>query len=278
MISLSLSVIFTTILFLLFKEFAKKKINTHQAITFNYLTAAILAIFIRNVNYNILNLINTGWFYSSIALGVFFIIMFNIMAITTQKLGISISSMAAKMSLIIPVIGAVIFQNASIGIYKSIGIMIAILAVYLTFKKNGSTPKHTLAIILFFGAGILDMYLDFIRNNYLTSTDDFNLFITTVFLTAFTIGIIKVVWDKKRVLSKNIIAGVTLGIPNYFSIYFILLALKNLGGIYVFSILNIGVVLFSTIISWLFYQEQISKTNWIGIGLACLSIIIILGN
>ena len=278
MIALSLTIILTTVLFLVFKEFSKRDINTHQAITFNYLTAALIALFIGDVNYNVTNLVNTDWFHSTIALGAFFIVMFNIMAITTQKLGISISSMASKMSLIIPVIGAIIFQNASIGIYKIAGIIIAIVAVYLTFKKSGSTIKPTLAIILFFGAGILDMWIDFIRNNYLSSNIDFNLFIVTVFFTAFGMGLLKVIWEGKRILRKNIVAGIVLGIPNYFSIYFVLLALENLGGIYVFPILNIGVVLLSAIISWLFYQEQMSKTNWMGIGLACLSIVIILWN
>ena len=278
MIALSLTIILTTVLFLVFKEFQKRNINTNQAITFNYLTAALIALFIGDVNYNIYNLINTDWFYSTIALGLFFIVMFNIMAITTQKLGISISSMASKMSLIIPVIGAVIFQNASIGVYKILGIIIAIISVYLTFKKSGQTAKPTLAIILFLGAGILDMWLDSIRNNFLSSTVDFNLFILTVFFTAFSVGLIKIIWDRKKIIKKNIVAGIVLGVPNYFSIYFVLLALENLGGIYVFPILNIGVVLFSTIISWLFYQEQISKINWIGIVLACLSIIIILWN
>ena len=278
MIALSFTIILTTILFLVFKEFSKRDINTHQAITFNYLTAALIALFIGDVNYNVTNLVNTDWFHSAIALGSFFIVMFNIMAITTQKLGISISSMASKMSLIIPVIGAIIFQNASIGIYKIAGIIIAIVAVYLTFKKSGSTAKPTLAIILFFGAGILDMWIDFIRNNYLSSNIDFNLFIVTVFFTAFGMGLLKVIWEGKRILRKNIVAGIVLGVPNYFSIYFVLLALENLGGIYVFPILNIGVVLLSAIISWLFYQEQMSKTNWMGIGLACLSIVIILWN
>ena len=276
MIALSLTIILTTVLFLVFKEFQKRNINTNQAITFNYLTAALIALFIGDVNYNIYNLINTDWFYSTIALGLFFIVMFNIMAITTQKLGISISSMASKMSLIIPVIGAVIFQNASIGVYKILGIMIALIALYLTFKKSGPTAKPTLAIILFLGAGMLDMWLDFIRNNFLSSTADFNLFIVTVFFTAFSVGLIKVIWDRKKIIRKNIVAGIVLGVPNYFSIYFVLLALENLGGIYVFPILNIGVVLFSAIISWLFYQEQMSKTNWMGIVLACLSILIIL--
>ena len=278
MIALSLTIILTTVLFLVFKEFQKRNINTNQAITFNYLIAALIALFIGDVNYNIYNLINTDWFYSTIALGIFFIVMFNIMAITTQKLGISISSMASKMSLIIPVIGAVIFQNASIGVYKILGIIIAIISVYLTFKKSGQTAKPALAIILFLGAGILDMWLDSIRNNFLSSTVDFNLFIVTVFFIAFSVGLIKVIWDRKKIIKKNIVAGIVLGVPNYFSIYFVLLALDNLGGIYVFPILNIGVVLFSAIISWLFYQEQMSKTNWMGIVLACLSILIILWN
>jgi len=67
-------------------------------------------------------------------------------------------------------------------------------------------------------------------------------------------------------------------LPNYFSIYFVLLALENLGGVVVFPILNIGVVLFSSIISWLFYKEKMSKTNWIGVTLACISILIIMWN
>ena len=278
MIFLILTIFLTVILFLIFKEYERQDINTYQAITFNYLTAALLAFVIGGNNYTNSSVVTTDWFFPTIGLGAFFIIMFNIMAITTQKLGVSIGSMASKMSLIIPVIGAIIFQNASIGFYKIAGIVLAIISVYLTFKKSNSTAKPTLAIILFFGAGILDMWLDFIRNNYLSSEIDFNLFITTVFFTAFSLGILKVIWERKRILRKNIIAGIALGIPNYFSIYFVLLALEHLGGIYVFPILNIGVVLFSAIISWLFYNEHMSKTNWIGISLACLSIVIIMWN
>jgi drug/metabolite transporter (DMT)-like permease len=74
----------------------------------------------------------------------------------------------------------------------------------------------------------------------------------------------------------NIIAGIVLGVPNYFSIYFVLDSLEKLGGIIVFPILNIGVVLLSSILSYLFYKEYLSKLNWIGIGLACISILLIL--
>ena len=276
MIALSFATISTIALFLLFKEFSKRNINTHQAITFNYLTAALIALLTEDINFNIAKLINEDWFYLAIALGIFFIIMFNIMAVCTQKLGISISSIASKMSLIIPVIGAIIFQNTNLSIYKTAGIIMALIAVYLTLQKSKSTANPVLALVLFFGAGTLDMWLDFIRNKYLSSSNDFNVFIITIFLSAFIIGILKLIYKRDKLMLKNLFAGVILGIPNYFSIYFVLLALENLGGIYVFPILNIGVVLLSAIISWMFYQEKMSKTNWTGVLLACLAIMIII--
>ena len=105
MISLILSIIFTVFLFVCFKEFEKREINTHQAITINYITASFLAYIINYNDINIIDLISSNWtddnneyltnefyfLFSTIFLGIFFVIMFNIMAITTQRLGISIA-------------------------------------------------------------------------------------------------------------------------------------------------------------------------------------------
>ena len=52
MISLTLTILFTVSLFIFFKEFDKRNINTHQAITFNYFTAAVLATLLYNKTKN----------------------------------------------------------------------------------------------------------------------------------------------------------------------------------------------------------------------------------
>ena len=44
-----------------------------------------------------------------------------------------------------------------------------------------------------------------------------------------------------------------------------LLSLDSLGGAIVFPVLNIGVVLISTIFSYLIYKENLNKENWFGI-------------
>lgn len=278
MISLTLTILFTVSLFIFFKEFDKRNINTHQAITFNYFTAAVLATLLYNNPLFLTDIINVSWVYHTIALGMFFVVMFNVMAKTTQKLGISIASIASKMSLVIPVIAALFFQrNLELSMYNYFGIFLALIAIFLTFKKKQETKKSIkIAIILFFGAGILDSFLDYIREKYLESINDFNIFIILVFTIAFLTGFVLIIFKRNKITVRNIIAGIFLGIPNYFSIYFVLLSLDSLGGAIVFPVLNIGVVLISTIFSYLIYKENLNKENWLGIILACTSIFLVL--
>lgn len=278
MTALILTILLTVILFICFKEFSKRDINTHQAITFNYLTASLLAFIFYKKPISILEIISSNWILPTIALGIFFIIMFNVMAITTQKLGISIASMASKISLIIPVIGAfLIQQNSNISYTNGAGIILAIIAIYLAFKKKNKNHQSIyIAIILFFGTGILDMYLDYIQHNLLDNNNQSSQFIIIVFFIAFITGLIKVIFSKEKIKTRNVIAGISLGIPNYLSIYYVLISLEKLGGIIVFPILNISVVLLSTMLSFLLYKEYLSKLNWAGIILACISIILIL--
>ena len=151
------------------------------------------------------------------------------------------------------------------------------ISVYLTLKKDVK-PSYpiTIAIILFFGAGILDTSLDFIQYNFLKSNSDNFNFIVIVFFSAFIAGFLKIIFGHHKIQLKNIYSGIILGIPNYLSIYFVLEALNQLGGITVFPVLNIGVVLISAIISFIYYKEKINFINWIGISLVCISIFLIL--
>ena len=72
-------------------------------------------------------------------------------------------------------------------------------------------------------------------------------------------------------------SGVILGIPNYFSIYFLLVAIKSfsLKSAFVFGINNIGIVLLSTLLSVIIFQEKLSSINKFGVLASVLSIILI---
>jgi drug/metabolite transporter (DMT)-like permease len=278
MIYLIPTIAFSVLLFIIFREFTKRNINTFQAITINYLCAGLLALFFTDFKITDIDLaIESNWFVSAILLGIYFIIMFNIMAKTTQKLGVTISSLSSKMSLIIPVFAGFLFQNEDLPFLKILAIILALISIYLTIaKKEKNNGPIYLAIILFFGAGILDTSLSLIQFHFLSSEKEANLFTSFIFFMAFLCGLTYLIFKRKKIKSKNIFGGIILGVPNYFSIYFLLKTLEFNDSTFIFPILNIGVVAFSALIGWKLYSENLTKKNLLGLFLASVSMLILI--
>ena len=75
---------------------------------------------------------------------------------------------------------------------------------------------------------------------------------------------------------KNILGGILLGIPNYYSMEFLLKAFKtDIESSTLFTINNVGIVILTTVFALLFFKEKLIKKNWIGIALAVFSILLV---
>lgn len=286
MIPLVLSIIASTFIFVLFRLFARYSINTLQAIVVNYFVACTCGIIGYQNSIEISAIPKYDWFYYTVALGALFIIVFNLMATTTQRSGLSVVSVATKMALVIPIGFGLWYYQEPLGPFKAIGIILALAAVYLVSVKNRSgvilqNRNLMFPVLVFFGSGLIDTSLNFLQNDFIKDKSLIPLFSSTIFMTAGVIGIMVLVVQKiKGVLFleyKNIIAGVVLGIPNYFSIYFLVKALRSnlLDSSGMFTINNVAIVIISTLLGIVFFKEQLSLKNWIGIILAVISIALV---
>lgn len=280
MIYLLLSILSSTAIFVLFKSFSKYNINTLRAIVINYVTAFVFGLSLYEGKIVISEILVSHWFYAAIGLGFLFIAIFNVMAKTAQKNGLSVTSVASKMSVIIPIVFGILVFNESIGLQKIIGIILALIAVYLTSLKQKDdivlTKSLYLPVILFFGSGIIDTSV-----NYFAPDDKIHLFSALIFAIAAVIGFTILGYgslvEKKRFKLKSVPFGIALGIVNYGSMYFLLKALRVDGfeTSSIFTINNVAIVAISTFIGLLLFKEQISKKNWIGISLAITSIFLV---
>ncbi len=285
MIYLLLSIASSSIIFVVFKLFARFKINTLHAIVVNYITASTIGILLYQGDLILSSIPQQGWFFNAVALGFLFILIFNLMAITTQRSGLSVVSVATKMSVVIPILFGILYYKDSLGILKISGIILALIAVYLASvkPKNGIALKKTHLIfpaLVFLGSGIIDISIKYIEDKYL-NTGDLPIFLTTVFGTAGITGLFIVggqVLRKRFTFNvKNILAGICLGIPNYGSMYFLVKALQNdaFDSSTIFTINNVGVVMISTLLGITLFTEKLHLKNWIGIALAVISIILV---
>lgn len=283
MIDLLFSVACSSLIFVIFKLFQTYGVETLFAIIMNYVTACTVGLLVQGHFIHPSDLVNKPWFTAAILLGIVFIVVFNLMARTSQELGVSVASVATKMSLAIPVLVGVWLYGEHLGVLKIIGIVLALVAVYLASIKAGTHWQRNallLPALVFLGSGIIDVCIKYIQN-FLVTPSEFPLFSSSVFGTAALTGFVFIALRSPnrfiRYGTKNILAGIALGIPNFFSIYFLLRALDTprLESATVFTLNNVGIVMCTTLLGIALFQEKLSRKNWMGILLAVVSILLV---
>ena len=284
MLNLVLSVLCSSLIFVIFKLFDVYKVQTLYAIITNYVVACTVGLILYEKEIDFNQIIHESWFLGTLALGIFFILVFNLMAKASQVAGVSVASVATKMSLVMPVVFGVIFYKEVLSQYQIIGILLALAAVYFASMKEKSIAfsKKTLLLpaLVFLGSGIIDISVNYFQENHLAQ-HEVAIFSAMVFGFAALTGLIfigvKSVKKPLRVNIKNIVGGIVLGVPNYFSIFFLIRALQNeeLDSAAIFTLNNVAIVMLSTLLGIAIFKEKLSLKNWGGIALAIVSIMLV---
>jgi len=284
MLDLALSVLFSSLIFVIFKLFSVYKVETLYAIITNYVVACAVGLLLYSGEVQITDIPEKPWFLGTFALGLLFIIVFNLMAATSQRLGVSVASVATKMSLVIPVLVGVFLYKEELSAFKISGIALALAAVYFASVKERSIAFKRASLLLpfltFLGSGAIDASLGYFQKAYI-SPKELPIFSATVFASAAIVGLLLMLLKsfKKplKINLRNILGGIGLGVPNYFSIYFLMRALQNdsLNSASIFTINNVAIVMFSTLLGIALFQEKISPKNWGGIAMAIASILLV---
>jgi drug/metabolite transporter (DMT)-like permease len=281
------SIILTSYLTLSFKVTERQQINTLQAIVFNYVTCVITgSLFNRHFPVNA-EAMHQPWFLWALLMGAIFISTFNIVGFTTQQLGVSVASVANKLSLVIPFVFSVWLYNEPLTMLKLLGILLALIAVYLTVQRDNNRPGKKvnkwllgLPVLLFAGSGLLDTIIKYTEQRFLDGSNN-NDFLITAFTSAASFGLILlfilVVTGRQLFDYRAMLAGVAIGVPNYFSIWCLVTVLKQYAGnsSAIIPINNMGIVLFSSVAAWLLFKERLSLINWLGIILSVCAIALI---
>jgi drug/metabolite transporter (DMT)-like permease len=286
MFYLLISICISSFLFVIFKLFDVLKINTFQAIVVNYFVAAVLGFYLSNNSVSFQEIPNQPWFLGAFLLGIMFILVFNVMAQTSQKNGLSVASVSSKMSVVIAIVFGVWYYEESLGFVKLFGILLALIAVYLTSvkEKKETTEKQVsllFPILLFIGSGAIDTSLKFVETTFVQQ-GGVPLFSATIFGCAFILGmtilLYQMVKGTFRFEFKNILGGILLGVPNYFSIVYLLKALSTDGmeSSTAFTLNNVGIVILSTLFGLFIFKEKLIWKNWLGIVIAIVSILLVM--
>ncbi len=288
MIWLLLSVLASSAIFVIFRLLPRVGAFTFPAIVVNYFVAAICGLMMIGSDYDITEKFSEVWFRSGLLLGVLFITLFYLMAFTAQRAGVGVTSIATKMSLVLPVAWFMATDPDDAPTFLKIAaVLLAVLGVVLSARKSADgTFKWSYVlfpVIIFVGSGLIDLVLgQFSQGGYLTSESDRYLFAATPFITSTAIGSVVMLMRIRRRLPvinfPTLASGVVLGFVNFGSIYFLVRTFDAglLDRSAIIPVNNLGVVLFSAFASLVLFQERFSLKNKIGMALSIIAIGILL--
>lgn len=268
----------------IFKVLPRYNVDTLQAIVVNYCVCVITgSIFLGHVPFHAAHIVEP-WFPWSLVMGGAFITIFNLIAYCTRVDGITTATIANKLSLVIPVIISIILFKEASGIAKISGIVLALPAVYMTTRvkeDNGKVPSLLWPALLFIGSGLLDTLVNYVQHNYLDTPQIQATYTVYCFTVAACFGIITVIvmaaMKKVKLHWKNALAGICIGVPNYFSIYFLIRSINC--GIMQSSatipVINIGTLVASALAAMLVFKEKANTQRIIGLVLSIIAILLI---
>jgi drug/metabolite transporter (DMT)-like permease len=288
MLYLTLTTLMNVGIFLSFRSYSRPGINTFSAIVVNYLVCVLTGmIFYGRKLIENASILSESWVLFPIALGAVFILTFFLMAITTQKYSVAVATVSSKMSMLIPVVFSIyVFKlmDTKFDLLNFTGLLLGIASIILcSIRSNGKgkttwTQKYLLLIpvFIFLSTGFIDTSLNYM-NAFLITSEQKPVLPVIIFTSAFIIGIAILILRKERISKSDLLGGIYLGIPNYFSLYFLLLTLSsfNNNGAVVYPILNIGIIVSSSMASYLLFKEKLSKANIFGMILAIIAILLI---
>lgn len=179
LIPLVASILLSTGLFAVFKFIGKKGLPQFPVIIINYITCFVLGNLVLGDQHILrFKTVSTEGFWPLLCLGMLFVGTFFLMAKSTHDSGAAASSMASKMSMIIPIIASVLFWGEAVSVQMIVGILLAVASVYMISRvspnPSNSHPQKSFNVILilvFLGSGMVDTLLNVFKQlNY----NDFN--------------------------------------------------------------------------------------------------------
>ena len=282
MLYLVLAIVFSTGVFVAMRLFERFKLDNHQALMWNYVFAAGTGFLMCKQFDTPTQLVNETWFGLSILTGFWFIFTYLLMTASTQRSGVTVTSLSSKLSVVLPTLAGVVLFSEKLNFVATMGIVLALVALVLVVGGKNTTNKDIkinwlLPVLIFFGTGTGDILMKLTEQQ--NTSDDMGFMIAFIYFIAMLFGFLVVAFDLIRGKSKwqwkSAIGGIALGVINFFSTFCVYNAMRYFDNVVLFPIYNIGVVCLTALTGWLLFKEKLTWKNYLGLAIAIIAVILI---
>lgn len=208
--------------------------------------------------------------------GSFFFLSFVYYQKSIKENGVGISGTIAKLGILIPMIFSIVIWKEFPSVIQWVGIALSLVSIVIVNLSQNSLEKFDIKpaiILLFIFGGMAEFSSKFYQKYALEEYKD--VFLFALFFVAFLISIFYTFKEKSTITKKDILTGFVVGIPNLFSSYFLILSLATLKTSVVFPIYSAGSIVLINIGGFLLFKEKIARKNQVAIVLTVTALVLI---
>ena len=205
--------------------------------------------------------------------GVLYLVSFIFLKYNMQHNGIVLSSTFMKLGVLIPTVMVVVVFHEMPKWTQVLGIAISVFAIIMVhFEKEAlqESNKKIWLLLLLVLSGFTDSMANIYEQAGKAEGKDGYLLIT--FFVAFLLAAMLAFREKNKMTRKDLVFGMLIGIPNYFSARFLLLALGSVDAVLVYPMYSVATIIVITLAGVFAFREQISKKKAIALGMIVVAV------
>ena len=207
--------------------------------------------------------------------GILYLAGFVMMQRSVRKHGVVLSSVFMKLGLLVPIVLSLLLFHEIPTAAQIAGFLIALCAIVVINLKQENGENHFgmgLILLLLLGGGCDSMSKIYEVYGSAALSEQF-LFYT--FVVAFALCALLVIRARERFGWKELLFGTLIGVPNFFSAKFLLLALKSLPAVVVYPSFSVATLLIITLTGAMMFKEKLSRLQWAALAAIVMALILL---
>ena len=204
--------------------------------------------------------------------GVLYLAGFLLLQRNIRVNGVVLSATFIKLGLLVSMAVSVIFFGERPEIWQWAGFALAVAAIVLMNYRPGEGKAGNMAgliLLLLAGGGGDAMSKIFEELGNPAFSGHFRL---TTFLMALGLCLMLFGLRKEAAGIREVLFGLLIGIPNFFSAKFLLGALKDIAAVVVYPVYSVATILAVTVTGVLVFREKLEKRQWIALAMILVAL------
>ena len=207
--------------------------------------------------------------------GVLYLLGFVLLRWNMGRNGVVLPATFQKLGVMLPTLAAITIFRESPRWTQLVGIAIAAAAILVMQDRREKTDRRNLLglIALLVTCGSCDLMSKVFEHwgNPLQNEH----FLLYTFATAFLLCVALCLYRKQGVTLGDVLCGLAIGVPNYMSARFLLLALTQLPGVLVYPSFSVGTIIAVTLAGLIAFREKLSRRKLAALGMVVAALVLL---